>query len=97
MRQAFQARRDLMYHKLTAIPGITCPKPDGAFYLFPDISQIGMTSQQFAEQLLDTMQVAVIPGIAFGADHNIRLSYATDNQTILKGCDRLAQFVANLQ
>jgi aspartate aminotransferase len=96
MRRAFQQRRALMYAKLSAIPRLSCPQPDGAFYLFPNISGTGLTSVEFAQRLLDTVQVAVIPGLAFGLDTNIRLSYATDSETIEKGCARLAQFVADL-
>jgi aspartate aminotransferase len=94
MRRAFQKRRDLMYGKLSAIKGLTCPKPDGAFYLFPNISQTGLTSVEFCQKLLQQARVAVIPGLAFGMDSNIRLSYATDEGTIVTGCDRLAEFVS---
>ncbi|MER3493819.1 MAG: aspartate aminotransferase [Mastigocladus sp. ERB_26_2] len=93
MRQAFAKRRQVMLERLNAIPGLTCPKPDGAFYLFPDISKTGLKSLQFCDALLEEQQVAVIPGIAFGADDNIRLSYATDMATIEKGMDRLERFV----
>lgn len=93
MRQAFAKRREVMYARLNAIPGLTCPRPDGAFYLFPDISQTGLKSLDFCNALLEEQQVAVIPGIAFGADNNIRLSYATDMETIEKGMDRLEKFV----
>ena len=93
MRQAFAKRRQVMLERLNAIPGLTCPKPDGAFYLFPDISKTGLKSLQFCDALLEEEQVAVIPGIAFGADDNIRLSYATDMATIEKGMDRLEKFV----
>ncbi|NMG09656.1 pyridoxal phosphate-dependent aminotransferase [Brasilonema sp. UFV-L1] len=93
MRQAFAKRREVMYERLNAIPGLSCPKPDGAFYLFPDISKTGLKSLDFCNSLLEKEQVAVIPGIAFGADDNIRLSYATDLATIEKGMDRLEKFV----
>ncbi|MCP6759474.1 MAG: pyridoxal phosphate-dependent aminotransferase [Fischerella sp. CENA71] len=93
MRQAFAKRRQVMLERLNAIPGLTCPQPDGAFYLFPDISKTGLKSLQFSDALLEEQQVAVIPGIAFGADDNIRLSYATDMATIEKGMDRLEKFV----
>ncbi len=93
MRQAFAQRRQLMLERLNAIPGLSCPKPDGAFYLFPDISKTGLKSLEFCDALLQEQQVAVIPGIAFGADDNIRLSYATDMATIEKGMDRLEKFV----
>ncbi|MDZ8053112.1 MAG: pyridoxal phosphate-dependent aminotransferase [Aulosira sp. ZfuVER01] len=93
MRQAFAKRRQVMLDRLNAIPGLSCPKPDGAFYLFPDISKTGLKSLEFCDALIEEHQVAVIPGIAFGADKNIRLSYATDMATIEKGMDRLEKFV----
>lgn len=96
MRQAFAKRREVMLERLNAIPGIKCPKPDGAFYLFPDISNTGLKSLEFCDALLEAKQVAVIPGIAFGADDCIRLSYATDMESIEKGMDRLAQFVRSI-
>ena len=93
MRQAFAKRRQVMLDRLNAIPGLSTAKPDGAFYLFPDISKTGLKSLEFCDALLGEYQVAVIPGIAFGADDNIRLSYATDMATIEKGMDRLEKFV----
>ncbi|WP_445626585.1 pyridoxal phosphate-dependent aminotransferase [Nostoc sp. DSM 114167] len=93
MRQAFAKRRQVMLDGLNAIPGLSTAKPDGAFYLFPDISKTGLKSLEFCDALLEEYQVAVIPGIAFGADDNIRLSYATDMATIEKGMDRLEKFV----
>ena len=96
MRQAFAQRRQVMFDRLNAIPALSCSKPDGAFYLFPDISKTGLNSLEFCNTLLETQQVAVIPGIAFGADQNIRLSYATDMDTIQKGMDRLEKFVSSL-
>ncbi|MEA5567195.1 pyridoxal phosphate-dependent aminotransferase [Anabaena sp. UHCC 0399] len=95
MRQAFAQRRQVMLDRLNAIPGLSCAKPDGAFYLFPDISKTGLKSLEFCDALLEAHQVAVIPGIAFGADQNIRLSYATDLATIEKGMDRLEKFVCS--
>ena len=96
MRQAFAKRRQVMLDRLNAVPGLSCAKPDGAFYLFPDISKTGLKSLEFCNALLEAHQVAVIPGIAFGADQNIRLSYATDMATIDKGMDRLEKFVSSL-
>ncbi|MCC5669122.1 pyridoxal phosphate-dependent aminotransferase [Nostoc sp. CHAB 5784] len=93
MRQAFAKRRQVMLDRLNAIPGLSTASPDGAFYLFPDISKTGLKSLEFCDALLEEHQVAVIPGIAFGADDNIRLSYATDLATIEKGMDRLEKFV----
>ncbi|GBE93072.1 pyridoxal phosphate-dependent aminotransferase [Nostoc cycadae] len=93
MLAAFTKRRQVMLERINAIPGLNCPKPDGAFYLFPDISKTGLKSLDFCNALIEEHQVAVIPGIAFGADNNIRLSYATDLTTIEKGLDRLEKFV----
>ena len=96
MCQAFAARRQVMLDRLNAIPGLMCPKPDGAFYMFPDISQTGMKSMEFCNVLLESHQVAVVPGIAFGADDCIRLSYATDMASIEKGMDRVEKFVRGI-
>jgi aspartate aminotransferase len=93
MRQAFAKRRQVMFERLKAIPGLSTAKPDGAFYLFPDISKTGLKSLEFCDAFLAEHQVALIPGVAFGADKNIRLSYATDMTTIEKGMDRLEKFV----
>ncbi|HLO51084.1 MAG TPA: pyridoxal phosphate-dependent aminotransferase, partial [Kamptonema sp.] len=93
MRLAFAERRQVMFDLLNAIPGISCSKPDGAFYMFVNISKTGMTSLEFCDALLEQQQVAVIPGIAFGADDHIRLSYATDLATIDKGIERLNKFI----
>ncbi|AFY69114.1 Aspartate transaminase [Thalassoporum mexicanum PCC 7367] len=96
MRQAFAQRREVMFKLLNAIPGFNCPKPDGAFYMFPSIKELGIDSLKFSQQLLEAENVALIPGIAFGMDSNLRLSYATDLATIEKGCDRILKFVKQL-
>ncbi len=96
MRKAFADRRDVMYDLLTSISGFTCPKPDGAFYLFPSIKSFGITSLEFCDKLLEAEKVALIPGIAFGLDNCIRLSYATNLETIREGCDRIRKFVEKL-
>ena len=93
MRQAFAQRRQVMLERINQIPGLSCPKPNGAFYLFPDISKIGLSSLDFCKALLESEHVATIPGVAFGADGNIRLSYATSMETIEKGMERLEAFV----
>jgi aspartate aminotransferase len=93
MLSAFAARRKVMLDYLNAIPGLECPQPDGAFYMFPSIRKTGMRSMEFCEALLASHQVAAVPGIAFGADDAIRLSYATDMDTICKGMERLEKFV----
>ncbi len=93
MRLAFAERRQAILDLINAIPGLSCVKPDGAFYVFINISKLGMTSLEFCDGLLTQQQVAGIPGIAFGADDHIRLSYATDMTTIERGMERLATFV----
>lgn len=93
MRQAFAQRRQVVIERLNAIPGLSCAKPDGAFYVFINISKTGLTSIEFCNNLLEIEQVAAVPGIAFGADDHIRLSYATDMTSIEKGMDRLEKFV----
>ncbi len=93
MRQAFAERRQVMLDRLNAIPGLSCPKPDGAFYVFPNIGKTGIASLDFCNDLLESHHVAAVPGVAFGADDCIRLSYATDLETINKGLDRLEAFV----
>lgn len=93
MRQAFAKRREVIYDLLQAIPGITCSKPEGAFYMFVNISKISNSSLEFCNTLLEEQKVAVIPGVAFGADDHIRISYATDLTTIEKGMARLDKFV----
>ena len=93
MRLAFADRRQVMLDWINSIPGLSCAKPDGAFYLFPSIEKTGLKSLAFCDALLSQEQVAVIPGIAFGADNHIRLSYATDMDTIKRGLERLEKFV----
>ena len=96
MRLAFADRREVIFELLDAIPGISCIKPDGAFYMFVNISKTGMNSLEFSDAFLEQQQVAVIPGIAFGADDHIRLSYATDLGTIKKAVERLDKFVRSI-
>jgi aspartate aminotransferase len=106
MRQEFQKRRDAMVHALTAIPSVTCIVPDGAFYAFPNISayfdmelngKVIKNSTDFSTLLLDEEMVAVVPGADFGAPDFIRLSYATDMGTIVKGLERITAFCAKLK
>jgi aspartate aminotransferase len=96
MLKAFSDRRQVMFSGIQAIPELNCPKPDGAFYLFANIDKTGLNSLDFCKLLLESQQVAVIPGVAFGADNCIRLSYATDMVTIEKGIERLNKFVRSL-
>ncbi len=93
MRKTFQKRRDLIVKRLNEMPGVSCLNPEGAFYVFPNISGLGMDSLTLADKLLDEAQVAVVPGVAFGSDANIRMSYATSEENITEGLNRLEQFI----
>jgi len=92
----YSRRRSYAWQALNAMPGITCANARGAFYLFPNISRTGLKSAEFCSRLLEQHQVAAVPGIAFGADDYIRLSYATSLANIEKGLGRMAKFVASL-
>jgi aspartate aminotransferase len=96
MVAAFADRREYMYARLTAIEGVTCVNPQGAFYMLPNISSFGIDSVSFASRLLEEAKVAVVPGAAFGADANIRLSYACSKANIDEGVGRIAAFVKGL-
>jgi aspartate aminotransferase len=93
MRQAFEKRRDVIVTRLNAIRGIRCVRPNGAFYVFPNISGLLSTqvpdSDALAEQLLAEARIAVVPGGGFGAPDYLRLSYATSMEQIQAGMDRL--------
>jgi len=96
MREEFDMRRNYMIDRLSKIPNVTAVKPQGAFYVLLNISQLGLTSQNFADRLLSKANVAVVPGAAFGDDRTIRLSYATSIDIIKKGLDRLQDFCRTL-
>ena len=90
-------RRDYMLDCLSNIPGIKVVKPQGAFYLFPNISKLGLKSTDFCARLLEQEKVAAVPGIAFGADEYLRISYATSMANIEKGLERLERFAKSLK
>jgi aspartate aminotransferase len=96
MHDEFDMRRNYMFDRISKIPNITAVKPLGAFYVLVNISQLGLTSQNFSDRLLSKANVAVIPGIAFGDDRTIRLSYATSIDIIKKGLDRFQDFCRTL-
>lgn len=98
MRQAFEARLNAVFNQLVEIDGITCIKPQGAFYLFPNVKEAAkltgfQTVDAFAEALLEEARVAVVPGSGFGAENNIRLSYATSLENLEEALKRIKQFV----
>lgn len=92
----YSKRRGYAHQKLNSIQGITCVNAKGAFYLFPNISGTGLKSSEFCARLLEQQKVAAVPGIAFGADDYIRISYATSMSNIEKGLDRIGRFVQSL-
>jgi len=99
MRQAFDERRHFMVEKLSNIEGFTLFPPTGAFYCFPDIGArlnetTGRTPLDFCDRLLEEERVACVAGEAFGAETNIRLSYACSLEDIEEGCARIARFAA---
>lgn len=106
MVEEFGKRRDYIVDALNKIEGISCMNPDGAFYAFPDVSslygrvydgKIVTGSASLAEYFLDVANVAVVPGIAFGSDDHIRLSYATSMKNIREGIIRIENAVKNLK
>jgi len=92
----YAKRRSYAHQRLNSIPGISCVNAKGAFYLFPKISGLGLSSSVFCSRLLDEEKVAAVPGIAFGADEYLRISYATSLANIEKGLDRLDRFARRL-
>ncbi len=96
MREEFSIRRDYMMSRIEAISGISAVKPLGAFYVLVNIGELGLTSSNFADRLLSKASVAVVPGVAFGDDKTIRLSYATSMDVIKTGLDRLEDFCKTL-
>jgi aspartate aminotransferase len=105
-RQVFQRRRDLVVGMLNQAKGIRCPKPEGAFYVYPDIAGcIGKATpagtlisndEVFATALLEETGVAVVFGAAFGVSPNFRISYATSDEVLREACSRIQRFCATL-
>ena len=104
---AFQRRRDMVVARLNAIPGIACPTPEGAFYVYPDVSGlIGRTTpagvriaddEALVGYLLDTAKVAAVQGAAFGLSPAFRVSYATSDALLATACDRIEEACAALR
>ena len=102
MKKQFDARRKLMFSRLNKLQGVTCLEPLGAFYCFPNVSGVfgrsfnGVkvnTPIEFCNVALEQAGVALVPGEAFGSKHHVRLSYATSNELIEKGLDRLEKML----
>lgn len=99
MRQEYQRRKDYVVKALNAIDGISCNNPQGAFYIFVNIKELGKSSMEMAEYLLETAKVAMVPGSAFGSEGEgyIRLSYACSYEDLVEACDRIRDAVAALK
>lgn len=95
----FKKRRDVIVDGLNAIPGLSCLRPHGAFYVFPNIKQLGIDGKKFADLLLEKFGVAVLSGTAFGKYGNgyLRLSYANSIPNIEKALDRIEQAVKSIK
>ncbi len=96
MRKAFESRALEAYELINAIDGLSVIRPKGAFYLFVNTKAVSQDSMQFAKDLLEEYGVAVVPGIAFGAEGYFRFSFATDIVTIREGIRRIEKFVKGL-
>lgn len=111
MRKAFEERRNLIVSLLNSIPGVKCNHPQGAFYVFPYLTEVYKTpgfeklkketsetslSKIFCSVLLEKYKVAGVPGIAFGEDHALRLSYAMGETDIKRGVERIAEMIRDL-
>lgn len=99
MRQTYVRRGRRMAEALNAMPGVSCPRPEGAFYCFPDVSgaleRFGLADADgFAERVLSEAHVATVSGVAFGSPRNVRLSYATSDEAIDRGLERIARLLA---
>jgi aspartate aminotransferase len=108
-RQAkvFEGRRDLVVSMLNQAAGLTCAKPEGAFYVYPSIEglvgrtapsgKVIETDEIFAAELLEQEEVAVVHGAAFGLSPFFRISYATSNEVLEEACTRIQRFCASLK
>jgi len=97
MVEAFTSRRELVYKGLNEIPGLRCNKPEGAFYAFPNITDTGLDSREYADYLLNNADVAVLPGTSFGefGEGYIRISFANSEANLTEAMRRIK--VANLK
>ena len=107
MREVFHQRRDLILKELDYIPGISCEKPNGAFYVFPNFKNylnskssngsIIKTSSDLSLHILDSTGVVTVAGDSFGAPLNIRLSYATSDENIIQACKLINRALSELK
>ena len=97
MRVAFQRRRDYAYGVISKWRDVVCPKPEGAFYIFPDVHRLYTKampdSMSMCEQLLEKAEVALVPGAPFGDDNCVRISYAVSDEVLAQALDRIQKFL----
>ncbi|SEP66747.1 pyridoxal phosphate-dependent aminotransferase [Piscibacillus halophilus] len=98
MKKAFEERLNKLYNWIIEIPHVTCVKPDGAFYLFPNVKEVVKaspfnTTDEWVAQLLEEEKVAIVPGSGFGSEDNVRLSYATSLDQLEEAAKRIKRFV----
>jgi len=96
MREIYAKRRDYVCRRLREM-GLDFPEPEGAFYVFPDISRFGMGSEEFCTRMIKEGRVAAVPGTCFGSEGHIRISYCYSDGELKKGLDRMEQFIRALE
>lgn len=98
MKRQYRRRREIIVGGLNDMKGVSCLMPKGAFYAFPNISQLGIPSREFAMRLLKEKHVVVVPGTGFGegGEGFVRLAYATSEDNIREGLKRIREFVKTL-
>ena len=105
MLSAYAKRREAVVEALNQVPGITCKKPDGAFYAFPNISGLLGKSYrghpllnvyELAEFFLDVAKVTIVPGSPFGNDHHMRMSFAASLSVLQAGIERIREAVSRM-
>jgi aspartate aminotransferase len=94
----FAARRDLVVDGLNALPGVSCLSPRGAFYVFPNVTDVPLPAEELADRLLEEAGVALLAGSAFGAEGagHLRLSYANSRENLALGLERMHDFLTAL-
>ena len=99
MNAAYRARRDVIVQGINAIPGLSARTPEGAFYLFVNIRETGLSSEDFAMRLLEEERVALSPGSAFGpsGEGYVRIAYPSDESILREGIRRIAAFMEKLR
>ncbi len=92
MADTYARRREFVCRRLREM-GLTFPEPEGAFYVFPDISQFGLTGEEFCTRMIQEARVAAVPGSCFGCEGHIRLSYACRDEDLARGLKRMEAFI----